>query len=140
MVRADRGARDVHLATLRHIAVEGRCFVLASNQVAQARDLSPDFATAYEDQDTVVCRGGSVIIDPFGEVLAGPLHDEAGLLLADLDLDEVTRGRYDFDATGHYSRPDIFSLAVDTSVKSPVTWRGEAPPRTEIGDEVEEGE
>lgn len=123
-------ARDVHLATLRHIAVEGRCFVLASNQVARARDLSPDFATAYEDPDEVVCRGGSVIIDPFGEVLAGPLHDEQGLLLADLNLDEVTRGRYDFDATGHYSRPDIFSLTVDASVKSPVTWSSEDRPRT----------
>ena len=63
-----------------------------------------------------------MIVDPFGEVIAGPLHDEEGLLFADLDLDEVTRGQYDFDAAGHYSRPDIFTLTVDTSAKSPVAW------------------
>ena len=84
-------AREVHLSTLRHIAVEGRCFVLAANQVAQAKDLAPDFATDYGDPDAIVCRGGSAIIDPFGVVLAGPLHDEEGLLLAEIDLAEVTR-------------------------------------------------
>jgi nitrilase len=115
-------ARDVHLATMRHIAVEGRCFVLAANQVAQAKDLSPEFATSFSDPDAVVCRGASAIIDPFGEVLAGPLHDEQGLLVADLDLNEVTRGRYDFDASGHYSRPDLFTLTVDTTERHPVEW------------------
>jgi nitrilase len=62
-------------------------------------------------------------VDPFGEVLAGPLYDEEGLLFAELDLDEVTRGRYDFDAAGHYSRPDLFTLTVDTRGRSPVEWR-----------------
>lgn len=121
-------ARDVHLATMRHIAVEGRCFVLAANQVARARDLSPGFATGYSDPDAVVCRGASVIVDPFGEVLAGPLIDEEGLLIADLDPDEVTRGRFDFDVSGHYSRPDLFTLAVDTRERQPVTWS------TDLGD------
>ena len=107
-------ARDVQLATMRHIAVEGRCFVLAANQVARAGDLSPAYANDYADADQVVCRGASVIVDPFGAVLAGPLLEEEGLLIADLDLDEVTRGRYDFDAAGHYSRPDLFRLTVDT--------------------------
>ena len=113
-------ARDVHVATMRHIAIEGRCYVLAANQFAQARDLSPSYATAYPDPAAVVCRGGSLIVDPFGEILAGPLRDEEGLLVAELDLDEVTRGRFDFDAAGHYSRPDIFTLTVDTRPKRPV--------------------
>lgn len=113
-------ARDVQLATMRHIAVEGRCFVLAANQFAQAKDLSPSFSTSYADPEQVVCRGASVIVDPFGEVLAGPLIDGEGLLVADLDLDDVTRGRYDFDAAGHYSRPDLFTLVVDQRGKSPV--------------------
>jgi nitrilase len=113
-------ARDVHLATMRHIAVEGRCFVLAANQFAQARDLSPSFATAYEDPEQVVCRGASVIVNPFGEVLAGPLTDGEGLLVADLDLDDITRGRYDFDASGHYSRSDLFTLVVDRRERHPV--------------------
>ena len=120
-------AREVHLSTLRHIAVEGRCFVLAANQVASAKDLSPAFATQYDDPEEIVCRGGSAIIDPFGEVLAGPLHDEEGLLFADLDLGQVTRGRYDFDPTGHYSRPDIFTLSVDTRPREPVEWLPESP-------------
>jgi nitrilase len=120
-------ARDVHVATMRHIAVEGRCFVLAANLFARARDLSADFATEYRDADAIVCRGGSVIVDPLGEVLAGPLYDEEGLLFAELDLDQVTRGRYDFDATGHYSRPDLFTLTVDTRVRNPVEWREPEP-------------
>lgn len=106
-------ARDVQLATMRHIAIEGRCFVLVANQFAQAKDLSPAFATTYDNPEQTVCQGASVIVNPFGEVLAGPLHDRDGLLVADLDLDDVTRGRYDFDAAGHYSRPDIFTLLVD---------------------------
>lgn len=114
-------ARDVQLATMRHIAIEGRCFVLAANQVARASDLSPAYATGYQDPDESVCRGASVIVDPFGAVLAGPLVDEEGLLVADLDLDDVVRGRYDFDATGHYSRPDLFTLTVDTRARAPVT-------------------
>jgi nitrilase len=113
-------ARDVQLATMRHIAIEGRCFVLAANQFAQAKDLSPAFATTYDDPELVVCRGASVIVNPFGDVLAGPLTEGEGLLVADLDLHEVTRGRYDFDASGHYSRPDIFALSVDRREKPAV--------------------
>jgi nitrilase len=120
-------AREVHLSTLRHIAVEGRCFVLAANHVARASDLSPAFVNDYRDPDEIVCRGGSVIIDPFGEILAGPLHDEEDLLYAELDLGQVMRGRYDFDATGHYSRPDIFTLTVDTRARQPVEWDSESP-------------
>ena len=126
-------AREVHLSTLRHIAVEGRCFVLAANLVAQAKDLSPAFSTAYAEPDAYVCRGGSVIVDPFGEILAGPLHDEEGLLLAELDLADVTRGRYDFDVAGHYSRPDLFTLTVDTRERHPVEWPAPAPPPSEDG-------
>jgi nitrilase len=59
-----------------------------------------------------MCRGGSVIISPLGEVLAGPLFDEEGILYAELDLGEVVRGKFDFDAVGHYNRPDVFSFKV----------------------------
>lgn len=122
-------ARDVHLATMRHIAVEGRCFVLAANQVALARDLAPAYATDYNDAEALVCPGRSVIVDPFGTVLAGPLDGTEGLLVADLDLDDVTRARFDFDVTGHYSRPDLFTLLVDTEPKAAV--RDRSAPDTE---------
>ena len=59
-----------------------------------------------------MCRGGSVVVSPLGEVLAGPLYDGEGMLLAELDLVEVVRARYDFDVVGHYARPDLFEYAV----------------------------
>ena len=113
-------ARDVQLATLRHIAVERRCFVFAANQFARAEDLSPSLPTSHADPDEMVCGGASVIVKPCGDVLAGPLTDDEGLLVADLDPDDVTRGRYDFDAAGHYSRPDLCTLVVDRREGKPV--------------------
>ena len=85
-----------------------------------------------------VCRGGSVIIAPLGEELAGPLYDSEGILYADLDLAQVVRSRFDFDVVGHYSRPDIFQLLVDERSKPSVLSRvgGPAESRTEI-DETE---
>ncbi len=85
-----------------------------------------------------VCRGGSVIIAPLGEELAGPLSDSEGILYADLDLAQVVRSRFDFDVVGHYSRPDIFQLLVDERSKPSVLSRvgGPAESRTEI-DETE---
>jgi nitrilase len=60
-----------------------------------------------------MCRGGSVIVSPLGEVLAGPLYDEEGILYAELDMGEVVRGKFDFDVVGHYARPDVFKLVVN---------------------------
>jgi len=71
-------------------------------------------------QPEVMCRGGSAIFSPLGEMLAGPLYDQEGILSIDIDMGEVVRARYDFDVTGHYARPDIFRLIVDESPKRPV--------------------
>jgi nitrilase len=71
----------------------------------------------------IVCRGGSVIISPLGEVLAGPLYDQEGLLFADLNLAEIARSRFDFDVTGHYARPDVFKLTVDETPRVPVVYQ-----------------
>ena len=73
------------------------------------------------DQPEVMCRGGSAVISPLGEVLAGPLYDKEGTLFADLDLGEVTRSKFDLDVVGHYARPDVFQLVVDEDPKPPVT-------------------
>jgi nitrilase len=108
-------ARDTWQATIRHIACEGRCFVLASNQYVTRSMYPKDLEAAEElaEQPEVMCRGGSAIVSPFGEVLAGPLFDEEGLLTAELDLGEIARSRLDFDVVGHYARPDVFQLRVN---------------------------
>ena len=107
-------SRDNWQATMRHIALEGRCFVLGCNQFV-TRDMYPTDLPGYEElasQPEVMCRGGSVIISPLGDVLAGPLFDKEGILTAELDMAEVVRGKFDFDAAGHYNRPDIFEFKV----------------------------
>jgi len=108
-------ARDVWQATLRHIAVEGRCFVLGCNQYVTKAMYPPDLPCVEDlsDQPEVMCRGGSAIVSPMGEVLAGPLWDQEGMLVAELDLGELPRARFDLDVTGHYARPDVFELRVN---------------------------
>jgi nitrilase len=106
--------RDSWQVTLQHIAMEGRCFVLGCNQLI-TRDAYPEnIIELVSDPSTIHCSGGSVIIGPGGKVLAGPILDEEGILYADLDLEEVTRGKYEFDVAGHYNRPDVFSFKVNT--------------------------
>ncbi|MFN2198118.1 MAG: carbon-nitrogen hydrolase family protein, partial [Anaerolineales bacterium] len=92
-------ARETWQATLRHIACEGRCFVLGCNQFV-TKEMYPQDLEGLEDlaeQPEILCRGGSAIISPLGEVLAGPLYDQEGILYADLDLAEVARAKFDFD-------------------------------------------
>jgi nitrilase len=115
-------ARDTWQATLRHIACEGRCFVLGCNQFVTKTMYPADLDGLEElaDQPEVMCRGGSVIISPLGEVLAGPLYDQEGTLFADLDLSEVVRGKFDLDVVGHYARPDVFQLIVNERPTPPV--------------------
>jgi nitrilase len=108
-------ARDSWQATLRHIACEGRCFVLGCNQFV-TKAMYPADLPGLEDlagQPEVMCRGGSAVISPLGDVLAGPLYDQEGILYADLDLAEVPRAKFDLDVVGHYARPDVFQLVVN---------------------------
>jgi nitrilase len=118
-------ARETWQATLRHIACEGRCFVLGCNQFV-TKDMYPaDLAGVEElaDQPAVMCRGGSVIVSPLGEVIAGPLYDREGTLFAELDLAEIVRGKLDFDVVGHYARPDVFQLTVDETPRPSLRYR-----------------
>jgi nitrilase len=106
--------RDSWLSTMRHIALEGRCFVLSACQHITRAAYPQDYDCALGDApETVLMRGGSCIIGPLGEVLAGPDFSGETILFAEIDLAAVTRGKYDFDVTGHYARPDIFRLSVD---------------------------
>jgi nitrilase len=113
-------ARDTWQATLRHIACEGRCFVLGCNQFV-TRDMYPPDLPGIQELETapeIMCRGGSVIISPLGEVLAGPLYDSEGILYAQLDMGAVPKSKFDFDVVGHYARPDVFQLVIDERPKT----------------------
>jgi nitrilase len=114
--------RDSWIASMRHIAVEGRCFVLSCNQFSRRRDFPDDYDSVYgKDPETVVTRGGSCIVDPFGSFLAGPNMENEVILIAEIDRGQIIRGKYDLDVVGHYARPDIFQLHVDERPKHPVT-------------------
>ncbi len=105
-------AREEWTATMQHIALEGRCFVLGCNQFF-TKSMYPDqYQPLVQEEPEDMCRGGSVIVSPFGKILAGPLFDEAGALTAVLDLEEINRSKLDFDVIGHYSRDDIFHFNV----------------------------
>lgn len=106
--------RDEWQSTMRHIALEGRCFVLGANQFV-TKSMYPSYFPGASDlapQPEVMSRGGSVIVSPRGEVLAGPLWSEEGILTAEIDLDQVVKSKLDFDPVGHYARPDVFRLEV----------------------------
>ncbi len=123
--------RDTWLPTMRHIALEGRCFVLSCNQFCRRSDYPADYATSFgDDPDTVVSRGGSCIIGPLGQILAGPNFDGEAILTADLDMGDIARGKFDFDVVGHYARPDVFQLRVNEQPRPPVVTEGEATETT----------
>jgi nitrilase len=116
--------RETWLPTVRHIALEGRCFVLSCNQFTRRRDFPDDLSNEIAaGPDDVVSSGGSCIVGPLGEVLAGPAWDGEQILYADIDLNEITRGKFDFDVTGHYARPEVFRLIVDEEAKPSVSVR-----------------
>lgn len=112
---------DGWTASMRHIAREGRCFVFSACQYITRGAFPDDYVPIQGNEpDTVLMRGGSVIVNPLGEILAGPVYGEEATLVAEIDLGDIARGKYDFDVVGHYSRPDIFSLIVDEEPKLPV--------------------
>ena len=117
--------RDTWLPSMQHIALEGRCYVLTSCQHLRRDAYPEDFECALGNApDTVLMRGGSAIISPLGQVLAGPDFSGETILYAEINPNEILRGKFDFDATGHYARPDIFQLQVDTRAKAAVSIEG----------------
>jgi len=113
--------RDTWALSMRHIAFEGRCFVLSAVQYMTRADAPGDCPIAANTGDVLI-RGGSIIAGPLGEILAGPVYDREAVLVADIDVALLARAKYDFDVVGHYARPDIFELTVDTAPKQPVKF------------------
>ena len=110
--------RPSWIPTMQHVAVEGRCFVLNACQYMTRADIPPGtyVPDLFEDKpETVLIRGGSCIVNPFGELVAGPVYDESAVLVADVDLADTVRGQYDLDVSGHYARGDVFALQVNES-------------------------
>ena len=115
--------RETWLPTMRTIALEGRCFVLSACQYLTRADCPADYnAIQAEHPSTVLIRGGSCIIDPLGNVLVEPSFEREAIQCAELDRRLIARGKYDLDVVGHYARPDIFKLVVDTSVRKAVVF------------------
>lgn len=113
--------RDTWLLSMRHVALEGRCFVLTACQFIRKGDFPETVRVSLGDgPDSVLMRGGSAIISPLGTVLAGPNFEGETILTATLDLGEIARGKFDMDVAGHYSRPDIFQLRVNEEPMEPV--------------------
>ncbi len=113
--------RDTWMSSMQHVALEGRCFVLTACQHLRRGDCPANYAAVQgDDPETVIMRGGSAIIGPLGQVLAGPLYNQNGILTAEIDLGEISRSKYDFDVVGHYARPDIFQLHVNEKATRPV--------------------
>ncbi|GMM52428.1 Nit1 protein [Starmerella bacillaris] len=108
--------RDVWRSSMRHIAHEGRCFVISCCQV-QPTPAQLNKTVANWDDNRLLIGGGSMIVGPLGDVLAGPFEKEVGLLTAEIDTDDLIGARYDLDVVGHYGRPDVFSLHVDESAR-----------------------
>lgn len=105
-------SRESWQATMKHIALEGRCYVLGSNQYVTKSMYPKEFEDELKMQPEVMCQGGSVILDPLGNVLAGPLWGEEGMLTVEINLEKVTQAKLDFDPIGHYNRADLFNLTV----------------------------
>lgn len=113
--------RTTWIPTMQHVALEGRCFVFSCNQFTRRRDFPADYRAIQGDApDTVLSEGGSCIVSPLGELLAGPNYEGECILTAQVDPGEIARGKYDFDVVGHYARPDVFRLTVNERPQPPV--------------------
>jgi nitrilase len=115
--------RDTWIPTVTHIALEGRCFVLSACQVLRRSDLPSDYPTdRFPASQQTLIRGGSCIIGPMGQMLAGPKYGEECILTAELDMADLPRAKFDFDVVGHYARPDVFRLDVNEKPMKSVTF------------------
>ena len=118
--------RETWLPSMRHVALEGRCFVLTACQFIRKKAFPETVRVSLGDSpDAILMRGGSAIIDPLGKVLAGQHFDGETILSATLDLNDIGRAKFDFDVTGHYSRPDVFRLIVNEAPTAAVSVKAE---------------
>ena len=113
--------REIWQASMRHIAYEGRTFVLSACQYLTRADAPANYGCIQGDEPNIeLIRGGSVIVSPLGELLAGPIYGREAVIVAEIDSMDAIRGKYDLDVAGHYARPDVFTLTVDERARTAV--------------------
>lgn len=118
---------EVWLSATRHIAIEGGCWVLSCGTALHSRDIPADLpARDRLFGDAWLHDGDSVIVDPMGTVVAGPLHQAHGILYAECTPEQTVAMRRLIDVAGHYGRPDIFHLAVDRTPRAPIHFHDES--------------
>lgn len=118
-------ARESWVASMQHIALEGRCFVLSCNQFSTKADY-PDHIKnreEFKNLPEVMSRGGSCIVGPLGNFIKEPVYGKEEILYAELNRNDIIEAQYDFDPVGHYSRPDIFQLYVNKKRQFNVIWK-----------------
>jgi nitrilase len=116
---------DSWLGTLQHIAREGCCWVIGCGVALTNSDIPddlPDRASLYPDSEDWINPGDSVVIAPGGEMIAGPLHQQKGILYAEVDTANVAISKRALDVVGHYARPDVFTLQVNKQAQSPIEF------------------
>lgn len=116
---------DTWLARMQHIAREGGCWIVGCATAIETSDIPkdiPNYDELFPNKDEWINPGDAVVYKPFGGVFAGPMHKEKGLLYADIDVAEARASRRKFDVSGHYARPDVFSLNVNRAKQPPVSF------------------
>ncbi|WP_350288141.1 carbon-nitrogen hydrolase family protein [uncultured Croceitalea sp.] len=106
-------SREEWTATMKHIALEGRCYVLGCNQYFTKSMYPSKYQELALDEPEAMCPGGSVIVSPHGKIIAGPLFGASGVLTAEINLDDIINSKMDFDVNGHYNRNDIFEFTIN---------------------------
>ena len=136
---------ETWVASMRHIAAEGRCWVLGNGCAMRGQDIPADFpcrSEIFPDLESWYNPGDSVIVDPRGRIVSGPLHESHGILYADCDPAIASAAKRTLDVAGHYGRPDIFKLEVDRARRTPIGFVSEpvasdgadgAPPASRTG-------
>ena len=113
------------IGSMQHIAREGRCWVICAGVALRRSDIPRDFPqrdTLYPREEDWINPGDSLVVAPGGEIVAGPMHEEQGLLYAEIDADRAIKAKRALDVAGHYARPDIFTLSVDRRKQSPIKF------------------
>ncbi len=114
------------IASMQHIAKEGRCWVIGSGCSLRTADVPSSFPgrdALFPDNEEWLNPGDSVVVAPGGDIVAGPLHEEHGILLAQVDVGRAAADHRVLDVAGHYNRADIFQLTVDREPRVPIAYR-----------------